>query len=141
MAIEVSAGVLLSPQDCASLDYVVMIGLRSVNQRDGTVPQSTLDAAALLHAMAAEFRKNALVNPGSGTVFDACGSARGSSEVTERLTVQEAARLTGTSTSYLRRLARKGDVKASRSGGRGEWVIDGGTLAAWAAGRNIKKAG
>jgi hypothetical protein len=55
--------------------------------------------------------------------------------------VQEAARLSGLTDTYWRRLARRGDVTASRSGRRGEWVLDGGSVAAWMAERSEKKAG
>lgn len=141
MTFLIPAGVLLSDAECARLDHVLMRALREAHLRDGGAPQWLLEVAADIHQRAGEFRKNSLVNPGSGTTLDVSGSASGSWVETERLTVREAANLTGTSDSYLRRMARRGDVPASRSGIRGEWVFDGGSLAAWAAERNHRKAG
>ncbi|MFH9225942.1 helix-turn-helix domain-containing protein [Streptomyces lydicus] len=85
--------------------------------------------------MAARFRRSTLVSAGSGTAAPPNGSEEGPSSATEQLTVQEAARLTGVSESYWRRLARRGDVIASRSGDRGQWILDGGQVAAWTADR------
>jgi excisionase family DNA binding protein len=141
MALPIPSGVLLTDAECARLDHVLMRALRDAHMRDGGAPQWLLDVAADIHQRAGEFRKTALVSLGSGTVVDESGSGSGSWVGTEQLTVQQAANLTGASDSYLRRMARRGDVQASRSGVRGEWVFDGGSLAAWAAGRNNKKAG
>lgn len=137
----IPAGVLLTAADCARLDALLMRALREAQLRDGAIPRSLLDVAADIHHLAGEYRASVLVGHGSGTALAEIGSAGGSSAVMERLTVQQAARLTGTSESYLRRLARRGDVQASRTGRRGEWQLDGGTLAAWAAGRDDRKAG
>jgi hypothetical protein len=123
------------------LDAVVMLGLRVLHQRNGAVPDDVWNAAADLHEMAGEFRASVLVETGSGTAFDVSGSVSGSSAATEQLSVQEAARLSGLTDTYWRRLARRGDVTASRSGRRGEWVLDGGSVAAWMAERSEKKAG
>jgi excisionase family DNA binding protein len=132
----VPPGVLLTAADCARLDAVLMWALRDMQLRDGGLPRDLAEVAAPIHEAAIEFRANVLVKAGSGTVFDRIGSVGGSSVSTERLTVAEAARLTGASESYLRRLARGGVVTATRSGGRGEWILDGGSLAAWTADRN-----
>lgn len=140
MPTEVPAGVFLSDRDCAVLDAALLLGLQHLTRLNGTPPQAALDAAALLHQRAAEFRANTLISPTAGTAIADSGSAGGSSPATEWLTVHDAARLTGTSTSYLRRLARTGAVRAQRTS-KGGWVVDGGTLAAWAADRSHKKAG
>lgn len=123
-------------KECAQLDAFVMRALRDAHLRNEPVPRDVLELLAPVHEMAKEFRASVLVKAGSGTVFDRIGSVGGSSVSTERLTVAQAARLTGASESYLRRLARRGDVTATRTGGRGEWILDGGSLAAWAADRN-----
>jgi hypothetical protein len=142
MARTVPRGVLLSERDCALLDGVLVRALRDLHMRDGAAPRDLVDVVADIHQVAREFRASVLTETGSGTAFDGSGSVGGSSEVTERLSVQEAARLTGLSTSYLRRAARRGDVQASRSGPRGEWVLDGGAVAAWTADRtHLRKAG
>ncbi|NNN30733.1 helix-turn-helix domain-containing protein [Streptomyces sp. S3(2020)] len=108
---------------------------------NGTVPPRLLDVVTYVHEAAGEFRASVLVEAGSGTEFDVPGSVSGSSAATEKLSVQEAARLSGLSDTYWRRLARRGDVEASRSGRKGEWVLDGGSVAAWVAERGEKKAG
>ncbi|MFJ9903933.1 helix-turn-helix domain-containing protein [Streptomyces sp. NPDC101152] len=103
--------------------------------RDGGAPQSLLEVVAPIHRAAIEFREEMQVSAGSGTGEDGNGSGTRSSVVTERLTTQEAAQLTGLTDGYWRRLARRGDVTASRSGRRGEWVLDGSSVAAWVADR------
>jgi len=139
MARMVPRGVLLTPADCARLDGLLVRALRDLHLRDGGAPHDLLDVIADIHQLAGEFRASVLVDAGSGTTQAGSGSVGASSEVTERLTVAEAARLTGVSDSYWRRLARRGDVQASRSGSKGEWVLDGGSVAAWAAHRTIEK--
>lgn len=138
-------GVLVTERECAILDAFMMRGLRDLHMRDGGVPHELAEAVADIHQAAKEFRASVLsepsVEPSSGTVFDGSGSVGGSSEVTERLTTQEAARLTGLSDSYWRRLAREGAVQA-QSGSKGQWILDGGAVAAWMADRtHLRKAG
>jgi hypothetical protein len=138
-------GVLLTERECALLDNALMRTLRDIHMRDGGVPRELVEAAADIHQTAKEFRASVLVEPSSepcsGTVFDGSGSVGGSSEVTERLTTQEAARLSGLSDRYWRRLAHEGAVQA-RLGSKGEWILDGGAVAAWLADRNhLRKAG
>lgn len=142
MSRHLPAGVYLSARDCAIIDAMLVRTLRDLQLRNGAVPVDLVEVTAPIHQAAREFRANVLVETSSGTAHDSSGSVAGVSEATERLTVQEAARLTGWSTSYLRRLARRGDVSASRSGRMGEWVLDGGSLAARVAERSeIRKAG
>lgn len=141
MAARLPAGVFLSERDCALLDALLVRMLRDLHMRDGAAPARLLDVVADIHQAAGEFRASALVEAGSGTRFDGSGSGGGSSAATERLSVQEAARLSGLSDGYLRRLARRGDVTASRSGRRGEWVLDGSSVAAWVTDRGERKAG
>lgn len=137
----VSRVVQYTAAECARLDGFVVNALRDLHLRKGSVPADLLELLAPVHDLAKEFRSSVLVEPGSGTLFDGFGSAAGPLGATERLTTHEAARITGTSESYLRRLAREGVVTATRSGSRGEWLLDGGSLAAWVAGRsNLRKA-
>jgi excisionase family DNA binding protein len=119
------------------LDALLVRALRDVQLRDGGVPQDLLDVMAPVHRAAVEFRENTLVSDGSGTAYDKIGSEGRSSAVTsERLSVQEAARITGFSESYVRRLAREGVVQATRPGrGIGAWQLDGGSLAVLVADR------
>lgn len=128
-------GLLLTAEECARLDAVLMRAAREMQLRDGAVPHRLADICADVHQVAAKFRQSALVGGGSGTEEAAGGIPEPSSSATERLSVQQAARLTGLSDSYWRRLARRGDVEASRSGSRGRWVLDGGQVAAWTANR------
>jgi excisionase family DNA binding protein len=127
------AGALLSQQDCALLDPLLVAMLRDLQIRDGGAPQRLYDIAAVIRGCSAEFRASVLVNPCSGTPVDSSDPAGGSSAPTERLTTQQAAQLTGLTDGYLRRLARRGDLTGSRSGRRGEWILDGNSVAAWAA--------
>ncbi|MEU3340687.1 helix-turn-helix domain-containing protein [Streptomyces sp. NPDC006668] len=135
MAARLPAGVHLTARDCALLDAVLVRALRDMQLRDGSAPQNLLEAVAPIHRAAVEFRENMQVSPCSGTAEDGNSSVKGSSVVTERLTTQEAAQLTGLTDGYWRRLARRGDVTASRSGRRGEWILDGNSVPAWAADR------
>ncbi|MFD9659027.1 helix-turn-helix domain-containing protein [Streptomyces mirabilis] len=119
------------------MDGLLVRALRDMQLRDGGVPQDLLDVAAPVHRAAVEFRENALVMAGSGTSADRIGSGGRSSVVTsERLSVQEAARITGYSESFVRRLARKGVLSGTRTGpGIGTWQLDGGSLAVLMADR------
>lgn len=136
MAARLPPGVHLTARDSALLDALLVRALRDMQLRDGGVPQDLLDVVAPIHRAAVEFREDMLVSAGSGTGSDVSGSVGRSSVVTnERLSVQEAARLTGLSESYLRRLARGGALNAARSGGRGGWALDGGYVAALVADR------
>lgn len=137
MAARLPAGVHLSARDCALLDAVLVRALRDMQLRDGGAPQSLLEVVAPIHREAVEFRENTQVNAGSGTGDAGNGAVERSSGLSERLSVQEAARLTGFSESYLRRLARRGDLEGSQSGsGRGRgWLLDGGSLAVLMADR------
>ena len=139
MAVRLPAGVHLDARDCALLDAVLVRALRDMQLRDGGAPQSLLEVVAPIHRAAVEFREEMQVSVGSGTGEDGSGSAGRSSAVTERLTTQEAAQLTGLTDRYWRRLARRGDVAASRSGRRGEWILDGNSVAAWVADRRDRQ--
>jgi excisionase family DNA binding protein len=121
------------------LDGILVRALRDVQLRDGGVPQALLDVVAPIHRSAVEFRESTLADAGSGTSDDVIGSVAGSSAGSERLSVQEAARLTGISESYLRRLARRGALGGARSGGRGGWSLDGGLVAALVADREDRQ--
>ncbi len=139
MAARLPAGVHLAARDCALLDAVLVRALRDMQLRDGGAPQSLLEVVAPIHRAAVEFRENTLADGGSGTSDDGSGSVAGSSVVSERLSVQEASRLTGISESYLRRLARGGALGGARSGGRGGWSLDGGLVAALVADRRDRQ--
>jgi excisionase family DNA binding protein len=125
------AGVWLSETDCARLTPVLIASLRDMHVRNGGASEDLVEIVAAIRGCAREFRTSSLVKPGSGTGVGRNGSASGSSTATERLTTRQAAQLTGLSDSYWRRLARKGDVTASRTGRRGEWILDGNSVAAW----------
>ena len=132
--------VVLSGADCGRLDALLMRALRDIQLRDGGLPTDLAETVAPIHQAAAEFRATQLVNRRSGTAFAASGSVTGASAGTERLSVQEAARFAQVSESYVRRLARRGAVRAAQSGSRGAWQLDGGSLAAWLAERSDRKA-
>lgn len=132
----VSRAVQFTAEDCARLDGFVMRALRDMRLRNELVPRDVLELLASVHQLAGEFRETTLVTHRSGTAFDQGSSGRGPSEATETLSVPQAARLTGWSQEYLRRLARKGVVSATRTGSRGGWRLDGGQLAALRASRD-----
>ncbi|MDI5964817.1 helix-turn-helix domain-containing protein [Streptantibioticus silvisoli] len=142
MARSLPPGLHLTLVDCARIDGVLVDALVRISRRDGGVPHDVEEVVALIHQKAAEFRTSVLVDGGSGTARDESGSVQRPLISTERLSTQEAAELTGVSDSYLRRLARRGDVQASQTGRRGEWVFDGSAVAAWKAGRDeVRQAG
>jgi hypothetical protein len=105
---QMPAGVYLSAAGCARHDAFLMRALRDLQLRDGSLPRDLAEIVAPIHAAAVEFRASVLVEAGSGTADDGSGSLTRVSVGKGRLTVQQAARLTGTSESYLRRLARRG---------------------------------
>jgi excisionase family DNA binding protein len=135
MAVPMPAGVFLPAADCARLDWLLVRALRDLAMQNGAVPRDVELIAAFVHRAAVEFRASLLVEAGSGTSDDVSGSVARSLVSTERLSPQEAAALTGISDSYWRRLARRGDVHATRSGDRGQWMLDGGAVAARMADR------
>lgn len=149
MAGALPPGVFLSELDCAVLDDLLVRALRDVQLREGAMPARLAEVAAPIHAAATKFRANTLAERsnasserGSGTGRDTSGSVRRRSAPTERLSVPEAARLAQVSESYLRRLARRGTVRAVRQGSRGGWLLDGGSVAVWVAERSeARKAG
>ena len=132
--------VVLSGLECARLDGLLMRCLRDIQARDGALPPGLEETISPIHQAAIEFRASVLVNRSSGTALADSGSVKRSSQATERLSVPEAARLAGTSESLVRRLARKGVLQGTRSGGRGAWSLNGGSVAVWMANRSDAKA-
>jgi excisionase family DNA binding protein len=139
MAQVVAAGVLLAGEDCARLDGLLLRALADTANRNGGVPVQVARIAAEIHRAADEFRTNILVNASSGTPRDEISSVKPRSPVTDRLTVQEAAKLAEISEEYARRMARKGVVNATKSGHRGAWLVDSTSLAAWVAERERRR--
>ncbi|MEU9406199.1 excisionase family DNA-binding protein [Streptomyces sp. NPDC048281] len=135
MAAPLCSGVHLAGADCAVLDALLLRAVVDLERRDGCAPPAVRDAVAVIHAAAIEFRDTVQVKPSSGTSDAPRRSAARRSATSEWLTTRQAATLTGTSESYLRRLARNHEVRATRArDGRG-WLLDAGAVAAWAAER------
>jgi excisionase family DNA binding protein len=140
MAHVLGPGLFLTGRDCARLYGPLLRALHDMRVRDGGVPEELMHLAADVRSSAEEYRASMLVKGVPGTMLAEIDTESALSS-TERLSVQEAARLTGYSETYLRRLAREGVVMATRSGlGTGGWTLDGGSLAAWLATRDDRKA-
>lgn len=128
----VGPGVFLSGADCARLDGVLARALRDLQMSNGHMPPALLDLGTDIHAAALEFRAEMQAAAGSGTAGFHHGRVLTTFEVSaDRLTVEEVSRRIHRSTGYVRRLLRRGDIAGSRTGRRGAWSADEGSVAAW----------
>lgn len=137
MAHQLPAGIWLSGEDACVLDGLVRRAIGEIARRDGQVPARVGQLAQVIHRAAIEFRESALASTDSGTGDDSSGSVSALSfpSDTERLTAQQAARMTGTSRELICRLAAKGVLNGTRTGQRGGWLLDPDSVALWAASR------
>lgn len=131
--------VVLTGEDCARLNKPLGELLAALARRDGQVPRHLVEIREEIRRAATEFRITTLANPssgpGSGTVRDTSGSRSRPSGASERLTATEAAHLTGVSRELICRLAVRGVLQGTRTGWRGAWELDAGSVAAWSASR------
>lgn len=137
MAISLPAGLFLDGRDACVLDAPLRRAVAEIGRRNGGVPSHLVRLAEQVTRTAAEFRATVLVEPGSGTEEDASGSVSALSPVSdnERLSAQQAARLADVSEEFIRRLAAKGVLQGTKSGERGGWLLDPGSVAVWIASR------
>lgn len=137
MAISLPVGLFIDGRDACVLDAVLRRAVADVGRRNGTVPGQLVRLADQVTRAASEFRTTMLVEPDSGTEDDASGSMSALSPVSDldRLTAQQAARLTGTSRELICRLAAKGVLQGTKSGERGGWLLEPSSVAVWMAGR------
>ena len=123
---------LLDAVDAARVDQQLRDAIRLAwLTRRLPPPRALLELADDIHRLANRFRANVQVAtlPETGRAnlpipLRACDQ--------HGLTVQQAAAVMGVSDQYARRLARRGDITASRQGQRGTWLIDSASALAWA---------
>lgn len=134
----VRAGALiLGDEDIIRLARLALAGLPVCAARSGGVSPDDKALVEALHRAAEQTRtritrQNRTRQAGSATRRDTARSVPASSATWP--TTTEAAQLYQVSSSYLRRLCREGLI-ASRPAPRGGYLLDPGSLAAWAAGR------
>jgi excisionase family DNA binding protein len=126
-------GVLLTAEDCVTVDRQLLEAIRlGWNARGRTPPHALLALADQINRCAAQFRASVQVEAGHGTVDPRTGRrVPVSDDKPVWLTTAEAAGIAGVSARYVRELARKGDVEATRSGQGGAWVVDAASLQVW----------
>ncbi|WP_084701039.1 helix-turn-helix domain-containing protein [Streptacidiphilus anmyonensis] len=131
--------VVLDGSDCAELNRHLGQLLDALGRRDGQVPRRLVEIREEVRRAAIQFRTEQLQartsEAGSGTARDTRSSVTRPSGVSERLSAAEAAQLVGVSPEMIRRLACKGDLRGTRSGHRGAWVLDADSVATWQASR------
>lgn len=108
-------------------DRVFTDHLDYLRRRDGAVPRDLVHLADAVHVFAAGIRRNLPPHhPRTNRPVTV-----GSSTASEWLTADQAATLTGMSTGYICRLARRGDLYATRAADGRTWLIDSDSLTAW----------
>lgn len=130
--------VVLDGDACAALAPCLVQAVRLYTARGVPPPRLLLDHADEVSRAAARFRADAQVTARRGTGQFRGGPSSRPFGQPEWFTVREAARVAEVSEGYVRRLARRRDVEASR-GRSGAWLIDASSLAAWAGSRNRKE--
>jgi hypothetical protein len=133
--------IVLDGDACAALAPCLVQAVKLYVARGAAPPRHLLDLAdevSRAARAAAEFRPSAQVTGRPGTGRFRSGPTSRACEQPEWLSVREAARVAKVSDSYVRRLARRRDVEASR-GRSGAWLIDANSLTAWADSRNRKE--
>lgn len=130
-------GVFLTAEDCLSVDRHVLEAIQlAYLARRRPPPHALLALADQIHQCSERFRASVQVEAGSGRGDPRTGPHPPPSDQTPVwLTSSEAAGVAKISESYVRRLARRGDVEATRSGQGGAWMIDAATLQVWLSGR------
>jgi excisionase family DNA binding protein len=141
-----SPGVWLDARDCALIDRALRLGLVELTTRNGAPAAGVEQVAAAIYSAAARFRQHHPVPatvrrsaPGSGTDPAPNLAPAAASTPNGWKTAQEVADRFSVSESYVRRLARQGRLTARRTG-RGAWLVDAASLAAWAADRHTDVA-
>jgi hypothetical protein len=129
--------VVLDGDACAALAPWLVRAVRVYVARGVPPPRPLLDLADEV-SRAARFRADAQATARCGTGQFRSEPFSRPSDQPEWLTVREAARVAAVSEGYVRRLARRRDVEASR-GRSSAWLIDAGSLTAWAGSRNRKE--
>jgi excisionase family DNA binding protein len=136
--------VILSGDDCAVLSRQLVEAIRlAYVARGRPPPRHLLDFAEEVSRAARSSATSptaALASAAAGTVRFRTSPDLPACDEPVWLTVTEAARVAEVSDGYMRRLARRGDVQASR-GRRSAWLIDASSLAAWISRRRKEREG
>lgn len=132
-----AGAVVLGGEDIIRLARLALAGLPVCEARAGGVSAEDRALVEALHRAAEQTRTRIArqarrQQAGSGTRRDTGRSVPGSSAPWP--TTSEAAQLYRVSNSYLRRMCREGLI-ANRLAPRGGYLLEPGSLAAWAAGR------
>lgn len=128
---------LLGPEDAARLDQQLRDAIRlGWLARQLPPPRALLALADEVHRLANLFRADAQVSGPPESVAASLPPLPAGWAPPERLSVDQAAQIMGVSPQYVRKLARRSDVTASRAGGRGTpWEVDSASALAWVADR------
>lgn len=142
MAQQLPPGLWLTAEDACILDRLVRRAVYEAGRRDGHVPRRVVEIAEAVHRTALDFQAAVLHEPASGTTEDDRPPAAPlwPPSAQERLTAQQAARLTGVSRELISRLAAQGVLTGTKAGQRGSWELDPSSVAAWQAGRSGRAA-
>ncbi len=121
-----SGDVVFSPRDAAFLLRYARAGMVELDRRNGGAPREAVRLVGELEQAAQVPHRLPTSDSGSGTQPVPRLGNPASSAATEQqwLSIAEAAELAGCSTSYMRRLCRKGNVVARRSAVKGAWQVD-----------------
>jgi len=143
--------VVLDGRDCAVLGPVLVQVIELAYTSRGTAPNAALlefsnRVNALKRAFPFhEFPEDAQVSGGHETAKPGDWRSSRASDQPVMLTATEAARIAEVSVQYMRAICRRGDeLRASRGGRKGAWLIDADDLAGWISERrevNEQKAG
>lgn len=140
MAVRINApALLLSGEDCVVLDAMLGVAVVELRRRHSVMPPMAQQIVDGIHRTADQFRASVHasvhVEAGLESVRDDSGFVSRSSEAAGELSAQDVARLSGVSTQFVCLLARRGVLHGTRSGTRGAWRLDAGSVAIWQAAR------
>lgn len=123
------AGVFLSPAACSTLDRLIEQGIDAMERVNGGRPQVPPGTEQLLELL----RNGKRLRAGQGPDLLGVGSASSASRAHTSapkapfLTVAEVAQRSGVSAEYVRRLARRRQIKGARREGLA-WTFPAGTV-------------
>lgn len=135
------AAVILTDTDVIRVARLAVAGLPTIGRLEGGVTDADRAFVASLHraAQQARNRLKARSAPGCATTLADEDTASGSSAPSWP-TVSEAARHYGVSSTYLRRLAATGALKARHDESTGGYRLEPDALVEWDAGRGNRNS-
>lgn len=132
--------VLLDGVDCLLLAAPLARALEEQSRRNGAVPERLAQIAEDILAGAREQRTLLGSVIRTSGFRDSAGHPRSLTSVAQWLTVDEVANALEVSTGFTRRLLRQRKLLGLRRGGRGAWLVDAASVAAYLNDRPLKEA-